>query len=52
MFRAQRELSRADVFHFVTSAITKKRGPGYECAGKAGGRMAAAGALAYRRECP
>jgi len=52
MFRARRDLSHLDVFHFVTSAITKKRGRGYECAGKAGSRAAAAGAHAPRRECP
>jgi pilus assembly protein Flp/PilA len=34
MFRAQRDLSHRDVFHFVTNATTEKRGPGYECAGK------------------
>jgi len=40
------------VFHFVTSATTENRGPGYECAGKAGGRPAAAGACAGRRDRP
>jgi hypothetical protein len=52
MFRARPDLSHGGVFHFVTSGITKKRGPGYECAGKAGGRMAAADARASRRESP
>jgi hypothetical protein len=46
MFRARPELSRGGVFRFAASAITKKRGPGYECAGKTGGRMAAADARA------
>jgi hypothetical protein len=52
MFRAQRDLSLGGVFHFVTTAITKNRGPGCECAGTAGSAVAAADAHAWRRESP
>jgi hypothetical protein len=44
MFSARPELSHGGVFHFAASAITKKRGPGYEVAGTGGGRTAAADA--------
>jgi len=52
MFRARRDLSHGGVFRFVARAITKKRGPGYECAGKTDGRAAAARTHACRHERP